>query len=461
MPYGTAGGLMPEPARGPAFTSGYRSTLWAVADQCAVSGGNFLTNLILLRSLLPVEFGTYSLVLSAMLFCNNLQQAFVTYPLCVRGARANRRTFQRVLAFSLYSTGFLILTIFGPSLSITGAFLHRSTIIIASVMAMLLWQLQDTLRAGFVAKLEQKRALIGDATSYLGQAVLLGLVCMRTKPSLNFIFWTIAGTSLLAVLVQIWQIRPLTPPRRAWPPLVREFWLLGRWSVVAKLMGFFTLQAFPWLIVIRHGRVEVAGFQALFQFLAFTNPLLFSIGSLIIATVARDRSYRTKEVRNYVALVVGSLGGYLLVLGVAGPFAMRILYGSHSQYLEYAALLRLFAAGWFFEVIAQLTTAILGGLRQPRAIFVVQMSGAVAAALIALPWIYFKGLPAAAICLLLVNLVRAATGILLLFRRRRAARPEAGFDTQAAREIEAESAASLSLRTSNRPSTLEEEYAEP
>jgi O-antigen/teichoic acid export membrane protein len=451
---------MAAPASGRS-SSGYRSTLWAVADQCAVSGGNFLTNLFLLRCLLPFEFGTYSLVLSAMLFFNNLQQSFVSYPLCVRGARANRRTFQRVLAFALYSTVFLLIPVFGPALSIAGVLLHRPTIIVASVMAMLLWQLQDTLRLGFVTKLEQKRALIGDAISYLGQAVLLGLVCLRTKPSLNFIFWTIAGTSLLAVVVQVWQMRPSTPPQRTWPPLIREFWFLGRWSVVAKVMGFFTLQVFPWLIVMRHGRVEVAGFQALFQFLAFTNPLLFSIGSLIIATVARDRSYRTKDVRNYVALVLGSLGSYLFVLGVAGPLAMRILYGSNSHYLEYAPLLRLFAAAWFFEVVAQLTTAILGGLRQPRAIFIVQANGAVAAVLIALPWIYFRGLTAAAYCLLLVNLVRAATGLLLLFRRRRSARPEIGFDAQAEQEMEPEIAASLSLRTSNRSSAPEEVYAEP
>src|SRR5271155_5105385 len=108
---------MAAPASGRS-SSGYRSTLWAVADQCAVSGGNFLTNLFLLRCLLPFEFGTYTLVLSTMLFFNNLQQAFVTYPLCVRGARANRRTFQRVLAFALYSTVFLLIPVFCPALSI-------------------------------------------------------------------------------------------------------------------------------------------------------------------------------------------------------------------------------------------------------------------------------------------------------------------------------------------------------
>jgi O-antigen/teichoic acid export membrane protein len=395
-----------------------RRIIWAVADQCAVSGGNFLTNLILVRTLLPEQFGTYALVLNAILFFNNVQQAFVAYPLCVRGARAKDGQFRRILAFSLFVTTALVLVVLGPALAGVGAFLHLSTVIFAALLAMLFWQLQDTIRSGFIAKLEQRRALAGDAIGYIGQAVLLGLVCIHAKPSLNFIFWTIAGTSLAAFGLQSWQVRPSIPRWRAVPFLAHEFWSLGRWNVIAKLLGFLTLQAFPWLILMRHGRVEVAGFQAVFQFLAFTNPLLFSISNLITATVAKRGDYRTTSVRNYAVLTSVVVGGYLLVLGVWGAFAMRFLYGSHSLYLGYASLMPIFAAAWLFEVIAILTSAILGGLREPRSLFLLQLSGAIAAVLIVLPWIYFKGIVAAAFGMLFVNAVRAGAGVFLVLRRR-------------------------------------------
>ncbi len=168
---------------------------------------------------------------------------------------------------------------------------------------------------------------------------------------------------------------------------------------------------------MRHGRVEVAGYQALFQFLAFTNPLLFSIGGLIMSTVAKDGAYQTQSVRNHLLVVVSILGSYLLLLAVAGPSVMRLLYGSRSQYLRYAPLLRIFAAAWSLEVIAMLATSILGGLREPRALFLVQLSGAAMAVLIVLPWVYWKGLMAAGFGMLLVNAARALTGILLLLRR--------------------------------------------
>jgi O-antigen/teichoic acid export membrane protein len=291
---------------------------------------------------------------------------------------------------------------------------------VAALCAMLLWQLQDTLRTGFIANLEQRRALVGDALSYGGQALLLGLMCSGTKPSLEAIFWTLGGTSLAALVVQIWQIRPLMPPRRVVGPLVCTFWTLGRWNVVAKLMGFLTLQAFPWLILMRHGRVEVAGFQVIFQFLAFINPLLYSMGSMVTATVAKTQSFRGSTVRNYLILTVAATSSYLLFLAVAGSFAMGALYGSHSHYVGYAPLMSIFAAAWFFEVIALLTTSILAGLGRPRGIFTVQLNGALAAVLIVLPWTYWKGLIAAALGMLLVNAVRASTGVVLLLGHREA-----------------------------------------
>jgi O-antigen/teichoic acid export membrane protein len=391
-------------------------TLWAVCDQCIVSGGNFFTNLILVRNLAPVDFGTYALILNAILFFNSVHQALVTYPVCVRGARAGAGQLGRLLAFALVTTVLLTLTVLGPALSAIAVSLRRPAIISAAVAAMLFWQLQDTMRAAFIAKLEQRRALIGDAISYVGQAILLALVFVTATPTLVFVLWTISGTSLLALLVQSWQIRLSVPLRRNVRPLSHQFWILGRWSVVAKLVGFLTLQAFPWMILVRYGRMEVAAFQAIFQLLALSNPLLFSVGSLVTATVARDGKYQTRSIRNYVSLLTAIVGGYLLLLGVAGRLLMRMLYGSNSQYLGYAPLLWIFALAWLFEMISLLTTAILGGLRQPRSLFIVQFSGAMIGVLVAFPLIYWKGLVAAAFGMLIVNIVRAGIGTLLVMK---------------------------------------------
>ena len=394
-----------------------RRTLWAIADQCVLSGGNFATNLVLLRTLVPAEFGTYALILNAIIFFNNVQQALINYPLCVRGAKGRPSVFRRLLSFSLFATVLFQLLVLTPALSLVARSLDRSSVILAAILAMTFWQLQEAMRASFLAKIEQRRALLGDSIGYLGQAILIGLICLRSKPSLNVIFLVVAGTSVAAFAVQNWQTRPLWPGLRMLKPMTGGFWLLGRWNVVAKLLGFFTLQAFPWLILLRHGRVEVAAFQAIFQFLAFSNPLLFSIGGLITSTVARHGHYRDASVRHYVVLASGVMVCYLVVLGAAGPWVMRLLYGAHSPYLAYSGLMPIFAIAWSFVVLELLVAAVLGGLREPRSLFLMQSSGTVAALVIAVPWIYWKGLTAAAFSMILVNAARGGTGVVLLLRR--------------------------------------------
>jgi O-antigen/teichoic acid export membrane protein len=394
-----------------------RRALWAIADQCSVSAGNFLTNLILLRVLLPVDFGTYALILNAMIFFGTIQQALVTYPLCVRGARAREKQFRRMVTFALFATALLVTVLLGPILFGVGFSLKRPALILTAMLAMFFWQLQETMRAAFTARLEQRNALLGDALSYLGQAAFLGCVSYKMRPSLGTVFWTIAVTSLLALSIQIYQVAPAKPPRRIIRPLAGEFWFLGRWNLVAKLLGFLTLQAFPWLILMKHGKVEVAGFQAVFQLLAFTNPLLFSISSLITATVAKQRGYKNSAVRNYILMATGLVGTYLLALAVAGPMVMQLLYGRHSQYLPFAPLTRIFAIAWVFEMLAQYATAILAGLRRSHGLFLMQMAGATAAVLVALPFAYFRGVFSVGLGLLLINIVRAVTGLYLILRQ--------------------------------------------
>jgi O-antigen/teichoic acid export membrane protein len=408
--------------------------VWAVVDQCVVSGGNFLTNLILLRVLLPVEFGTYALILNAIVFFGTIQQALVTYPLCVRGARAGAAKFRRITGFALVGEGMLALLVLGPILFGVGSSLNRPAVVLIAVLAMFFWQMQDATRSAFIARLEQRRALPGDALSYLGQAAILGAISYKIRPSLGVAFATIAGTSLAALALQIYQIGPKLPLRRMVRPLGCEFWSLGRWYMVAKVMGFLTLQAFPWLILMRHGKVQVAGFQAVLQLLALTNPLLFSMASLVTATVAKHRGYRNPAVRRYLLLATGLVGTYLLVLMVAGPLVMRVLYGRHSGYLEFAGLIRMFAVAWMFEMLAQYSVAILGGLRQPRRVFLQQMAGAGAAVMVALPLAYYRGVFAVGFGLLLVNVVRAGVGAALILRCK-----DAGGVGRAASELRMES----------------------
>lgn len=402
----------------PPRSSSLKKTVWGLLDQGTVSAGNFLTNLLLLRVLTPTNFGTYALLLNAMIFLNTVQQSLVGYPLCVRGAQAEGRRFRSIVAAGLLAALGLGLLNVLVMLGVCG-YLGRMGLFVPAAFALVFWQLQDTARGGFISQLRQKAALPADALSYLGQAVLVGVLARLGLVTIAGALWLIGATSLVAFAVQLWQLRPSRPEPGELEPMFRDFWMLGRWSVPARFTGFFTLQAFPWVIAFRHGTAEVATYQALFQLLALSNPILVSMGNLIIASIARSPGRQVRAGAKFIVLALGLVGGYLLLLSVAGPGFLGVLYGRHSSYVGQMPLLRVFALAWMFEAVALVSTATLGGLEKVKGQFWIQLSGCVCALAVALPLVYRRGLVAAGMGLLMVNAVRAVVGVGLVFRAQR------------------------------------------
>ena len=60
---------------------------WGLADQVVVSGGNFLTTLLLARSLGVEEFGRFTLAWMVVLFAGHLQQALILTPMMSIGPK--------------------------------------------------------------------------------------------------------------------------------------------------------------------------------------------------------------------------------------------------------------------------------------------------------------------------------------------------------------------------------------
>ena len=395
-------------------SSSIAKTVWSLADQGVVSAGNFLTNLLLLRALPPAEFGAYALLLNAMIFLNTVQQSLIGYPVCVRGAQAGGVRFRWLVSGGLVATAGMF---FVNALVLLGACaaMGRLVFFVPLAGALLFWQMQDTLRVSFISQMRQRGAIAGDALSYLGQAVLVGLLWRFFSVGIARALWITALTSVLAFGLQAWQLRPAWPERGVLRPMLGDFWMLGRWSVPARVMGFFTLQAFPWVIAARHGTAQVATYQALFQLLALANPILLSMGNLITAAIARSAGRTARDGAKYGALTLGLTWGYLLMLGVAGPWALGVLYGRGSGYATHGAMLRVFALAWVFEAVALVSTATLGGMERVKGLFWVQLSGCLGAVLVALPLVYVRGLEAAGIGLLVVNVLRALVGVALVW----------------------------------------------
>ena len=57
---------------------------WTLVDQCVVSGGNFLLNVLLARTLSQEDYGEFALFLGAIFLLRAVDYSFISYPLSVR-----------------------------------------------------------------------------------------------------------------------------------------------------------------------------------------------------------------------------------------------------------------------------------------------------------------------------------------------------------------------------------------
>ena len=77
---------------------------WTLVDQCVVSGGNFLLNVLLARSLSEEDYGEFALFLGAIFLLRTIDYSFISYPLSVRLCVANDDERARLLGNTVVLT---------------------------------------------------------------------------------------------------------------------------------------------------------------------------------------------------------------------------------------------------------------------------------------------------------------------------------------------------------------------
>src|SRR5215213_7277739 len=131
------------------------TAVWALADQAVISAGNFATNIILARHLAPAVYGAWWWVFNVILFLNSLHAALVSYPLTLRaaveddaclGGRARRSMSLTLLLTPLMAAGLVAVS------ARTGQW----SVLPFALAALLMWQLQETLRRALMARLRHR-----------------------------------------------------------------------------------------------------------------------------------------------------------------------------------------------------------------------------------------------------------------------------------------------------------------
>ena len=343
---------------------------WTLVDQGVVSFGNFLLNVLLARTLSEEDYGEFALFLGAIFILRAIDYSLISYPLSVRLCVASDEERAGLLGNTFLLTG--------GSESRPGhghgAWNHAvggRQYRVAGVS--LLFVLAG---AGDVAAMPARRFPLscgGGRGRYR--------LC-RTGPAdcaAGLARWHHAsgralhdvGDLRVGALVHASKLRYARPDLAEARLLAREYFSVGKWSLVNYQLVLARVQLLPWMLAALTGTAATASLQAGLNIANMMNPIIFGIGNAVPQVAAH--AHRTGGVigasRAVYGYVLFGLSPILVISAAAvlmPELLLRTVYGPSSPYLAAAMGLQLLAVAGVLDYIAEMISKTLLGVQAGR-----------------------------------------------------------------------------------------------
>ena len=390
---------------------------WTLVDQGLVSSGNFLLNVLLARTLSEEDYGKFALFLGAIFILRAIDYSLISYPLSLRLCVARNDERARLLGNTILLAAALALVLVAAMA--LGTRVLASNIVLPACLCFLCWQAQETLRRCLLADFRYREAVAGDGIAFVGQALLIALVARLDGIALPAALYTMSATFVVGALVHASKLRFAWPDLSEARLLAREYFSVGKWSIINYELVLVRAQLFPWILAATAGTAATASLQAGLNIANMMNPILFGIGNAIPQVAAH--AHKTDGVigawRAAYGYVLFGLGPILLICAAAvlmPELLLRTVYGPSSPYLAAAIGLQLLAIAGVLDYIAEMISKTLLGVQAGRLASAVNVVAVAAAAVLAFALIPSHGVLGACLALLIANLVRATGGVIAI-----------------------------------------------
>ena len=388
-------------------------------DQCTVSGGNFLLNVVLARTLAPSDYGEFALFLGAIFFFRTIDYSVISYPVALRlhGARDDERAALLGKAVVLAVALSLVLV---AAMALGTLLLGGLAILLPACLCYLCWQAQETLRRFVLADFRYSAAVPGDAVAYVGQGLLVTVLLYFDSVTLPAALYAMSVTFAAGALVHATKLRFAWPDRREMkrdlPGMARDYYAVGKWSIISYLLVLVRGQLLPWMLAAVVSTVATASFQAAMNIASMMNPVILGIGNVIPQTAAQ--AHRSGGVAGAARAVSGYLLfglGPMLVMCAGGVLMPGLLlgtvYGASSPYLAVGVGVQLLVVAGVFDYIAEMISKTLLGIEAGRLAMVVNAVAVATCLGLAITLIGPLGVVVGAcLALLIANVARAVLG---------------------------------------------------
>ena len=385
---------------------------WTLVDQGLVSLGAFLVNVQLARQLAAEDYGTYALLVGGLLGLQLFNSSLLLYPMSIR-----LPVMQGASQKKLRST--TVLLVVGACVPLSAALvaglfvLGRGDLALPAMAMFLCWQIQESMRRGLLAEFRYSTAIIGDATAYFGQVAAIAALSAWGALTLAHALEAMAVAYSVGAVIQAVQNRISFRRIASLRQTAIEFWAIGSWSLSNNIVSMLRIQIIPWMLAAAGGPAAAASFQAALNVVNLTNPVIIGLCNVIPQTAARSRqsggnAEAWRAARVYMLMGVPPIFGYYAIVLFVPGLLLRIFYGADSPYLTLTLDLQILALAWAIGYATDMACSYLHGVNGARFASIINVLGAITAAVLALPLIKTFGLTGGCAALLGANFVRLA-----------------------------------------------------
>ena len=391
---------------------------WTLVDQCVVSGGNFLLNVLLARKLSQDDYGEFALFLGAIFLLRAIDYSLISYPVAVRLHGTPEHERARLLGNTSVLASALAL-VFVVVMALGSVLAGDEDIVVPACLCFLCWQAQETSRRYLLADFRYRAAVTGDGFAYVGQALLIAFFGWVDTITLTAALYLMSVTFAFGALVHVSKLRFAAPDLTEAHRLAGEYFSIGKWSIVSYELVLIRVQLFPWILAATAGTAATASLQAGLNIANMMNPIIFGIGNAIPQVAAH--AHRTEGVSGawraasgYVLFGLGPIVIICAAILLMPDLALHLAYGPTSPYLAGALSLQFLATAGLLDYIAEMISKTLLGVEAGRAASTVNVLAVAVAAGLAFALIGPLGVAGACLALVIANLVRMIGGAIAI-----------------------------------------------
>lgn len=326
---------------------------WALADQIAVSGCTFASNILLARILGIEEFGRYVLAWAIVGFVQSLQFSAISTSMLSIGPKHDAE-----MAPSYFGAIFVHQGIFGivsAALTLLGGYLAAAAfpasrldvIALPVAAAVLCSQTQDFLRRYFFSVDRPEISFAIDSFRYFGQIIaLLALIIWIPANSVSAL-WLLAAVAALASLAALPWLPPLKYSVGATLSAGLRGWHFSKWLVASTLLVWVINNLFFFSGGIFLGAAAVGAMRAAQNLVGMAHIVIEACVNVIPSRASREfTSGGRRRLIAYLKQVtiygVAAIASLVVVFAIAPGFWLRFFFG--SEFEAYGHLVRWWAA---------------------------------------------------------------------------------------------------------------------